>query len=253
MLPLSVIIPTFNEAEHILPVLESVKWADEWLVVDSFSTDATVERARQFGATVVQRAYEGPAEQKNWAIGQARYRWVLILDADERVPQALRREIQELLAVEPERDAYWIGRQNYFMGQKVRYSGWQGDAVIRLIRRDRCRYNQLKVHEEIETSGIKVGRLTNKLEHFTYKSMEHYLAKTRRYSTWSAQDHLAKTPKVTAYHLFLKPLFRFFKHYILKGGFLDGRTGLIISVIMAWGVFLRYVKIRELHWKAREV
>lgn len=249
MQKLTVIITTFNEAEHMAAVLETVSWADEIIVVDSFSTDQTIAIANQYSAKVLTRAYNGPADQKNWAIPQAKHEWILLLDADERVPPNLCTEIQHLLRQEINHDAFWIGRQNFFMGKKIKYSGWQGDAVVRLIHRDKCRYNDKQVHEEIETSQIKVGRLNNKLLHYTFKDTQHFLEKMQRYANWSAQDHLHKTKNVGFYHLFIKPLFRFFKHFIWQRGFLDGKTGLIISVIMAWTVFLRYVKITETRLK----
>lgn len=244
---LSVIIPTFNEELHIEGVLESVKWADEIIIVDSYSTDRTLELARKFPVKIFERTYTGPADQKNWAIPQATHNWILLMDADERVKPRLKEEIQTFLRSKNSDgyDAFWIGRENYFFGQRIHYSGWQGDAVIRLIQK-KCRYEEKQVHEEIDTTGIKVGRLRNKLEHYTYRSSGHFLAKMERYSEWSAQDHIAKTPKVTLFHLWVKPVFRFFKHYVLQRGFLDGKIGFIISVIMAWGVFLRYVKILEL-------
>jgi len=244
---ITVIITTFNEADHIRGVMKSVDWVDEIIVVDSFSTDETVKIAQSLGARVLERAYTGPADQKNWAITQANHDWILILDADERVKPDLKTEIQTIVQADPIMDAYWIGRENYFMGKRVKYSGWQTDAVIRLIRRGICKYDNKQVHEEIITDGIKVGRLNNKLEHYTYKDLKHFLDKMQRYSDWSARDYLDKTPRVTFYHLYFKPIFRFFKHYILRLGFLDGKTGFIISVIMAWGVFLRYVKIQEIH------
>ncbi len=243
---LTVIIPCNTEADNIVAALESVKWADELIVVDSFSEDNTPELARQYTDKVWQRAYKGPADQKNWAIPQASHQWVLLMDADERITPALREEICTILANSPSYDAYWIPRQSYFMGQKVRYSGWQGDKVVRLIDRDKCRYDAKQVHEEIDTRGLKVATLKNKMDHFTYKDMNHFLDKMRRYSEWSAKDHLARTPKVGYYHLYIKPLARFFKHYIIQLGFLDGKVGFIISVIMAWGVFLRYVNIKEI-------
>lgn len=247
MQKLSVIIPTYNEATHIQAAIESAIWADEIMVVDSFSEDETVQIAKKYTNFVVQRTYTGPAEQKNWAIEQATHSWALILDADERVSPELKIEIQNLLKQDKlPFDAYWIKRQNYFMGQRVRYSAWQGDAVIRLICTKKCRYNNKQVHEEIETNDINVSQLNHTLQHFTFKNTRHFLAKLDRYAIWSAQDHLDKTPKVTYYHLFLKPLFRFFKHYIWGRGFLDGKVGLIISVLMAWGVFLRYLKIKEI-------
>lgn len=246
MRKLSVVIPTFNEALHIRGVLESVHWADEWIVVDNFSSDNTPDIARSMGATVLQRVYTGPADQKNWAIPQAANEWVLLLDADERVTPALAQEIQGWLAKdEIPFDAFWIGRQNYFMGRPIRYSGWQNDAVVRLIRRDVCRYENKQVHEEIITQGISVSRLQHKMDHYTYRNLDHFLEKMQRYARWSAQDHAARTPGITLFHLAVKPAFRFFKHYVLKRGFQDGLVGLIVSVVMAWGVFLRYVYLLE--------
>ena len=249
MLPLSVIITTHNEADNIRGVLASVAWAQEVIVVDSYSTDGTKKIAKSLGATVWERAYQGPAEQKNWAIPRASFAWVLILDADERVTENLRIEIQEIVKNQPLKDAYWIRRQNHFMGKRVRYSGWQGDKVIRLVRRDRGRYQQKQVHEEIETVGLQVSTLQQPLLHFTFKNVAHYLAKIERYAIWSAQDHFHKTPRVTFFHLYLKPLFRFCKHYFWQLGILDGQVGFIISRLMAWGVFLRYWKIKEMREK----
>ncbi len=244
---LSVIITTFNEEHHIQAVLETVAWADEIIVVDSFSTDRTVEIARQHTRRVMQRQYDGPADQKNWAIPQASHEWVLLLDADERVPEALKLEVQKWLNQEHiPYDAFWIGRRNFFMGKEVRFSGWQGDAVVRFFRRDLSRYNDKQVHEEIITEGLRVSRLEQKLLHYTYRDSTHFLDKMHRYAIWSARDHAEKTGRIHLFHLLFKPLFRFFKHYILQLGFLDGRVGLVVSATMAWGVFLRYVKLMEM-------
>lgn len=245
-LALTVIIPTYNEEDHIADLLEQVSWADEVLVVDSFSTDATVELVQKTTAKLLQRKYKGPADQKNWAIRQAKHNWVLILDADERLSPALMEEVKGIVqGAEINCAGYWIYRQNYFMGKKINYSGLQRDKVIRLIQRDLCAYNNKQVHEEIESAG-KIGFLEHKLEHYTYKSLAHFLAKNERYALWSAQDHLPKVKRVTAWHLLIKPFGRFFNQYILKRGVLDGQAGFIFCVIMAWGVFLRYAKIKEL-------
>jgi len=241
----TVIVPTFNESMHMEELLTGVQWADEIIVVDSFSTDDTIEIAKQHSAKVLQRVYTGPADQKNWAIPQAKHSWVLLLDADERVGEELAAEIQEIVQVDPPIDAYWIGRDNEFMGKRVRYSGWQNDRVVRLIRRDRCRYHEVQVHEEINLEGLRVGQLNARLYHYTFRDLDHYLDKMRRYARWSAKDHLARTSQVGYYHLLLKPLFRFFKHFVIQRGFMDGYVGFIISAIMAWGVFLRYVYLRK--------
>lgn len=244
---LSVIITTYNEEHNIEAVLESVKWADEIMVVDSYSTDQTVELAKRYTSNILQRPYTGPADQKNWAIVRAKYEWVLLLDADERVRPKLKTEIQDLLAEQTiPYDAFQIKRQNFFMNKKIRFSGWRGDKVIRLIRRDVCRYNDKQVHEEIDSQGIRLAQMVYKLDHFTFRNLDHFLDKMRRYADWSARDHLPKTRRVGWFHLWIKPSVRFCKHFFAQLGILDGKVGLIISVIMAWGVFLRYVKIKEI-------
>ena len=241
---ITAIIPTLNEEVHIEDSIKSVDFADEIIVIDSFSQDSTVEIAEKYNVKIIQRIFDDFSSQKNFAIDLAKNDWIYILDADERVTPELKKEIISLLQKPMEKDAYWISRQSFFMGKKIRFSGWQDDAVIRLIHK-KCRYNSVQVHEEIMTKNINIGRLKNKLEHYTYKNLDHFLAKIQRYSDWSAQDHFNKTPKVTFYHLYFKPFFRFIKHYIIQLGFLDGKVGFIISTIMAWGVFLRYVKIQE--------
>ena len=213
------------------------------MVVDSFSNDGTAELlAGRDDVLLKQRKYSGPSDQKNWAIAAAKHEWILLLDADELVMPELRAEINDLLAADNiPHDAYWIGRNNYFMGKRIYHSGWAGEKVIRFFHRDRCRYNDNQVHEEIITDGISVGWLKGRMDHYTFKNIGHFLAKNQRYAKWSAKDLGPKTPKVGLFHLFVKPVFRFFKHYILQGGFRDGREGLIISGVLAWGVFLRYV------------
>ncbi len=265
-LPITVIFTTYNEAPNIQAALDSVApWAAEILVVDSFSTDGTVEMIEKFGGVqLFQRAYFGPADQKNWAIPKAENNWILLMDADERATPAMHAEIAKILRgpsglktqnsaldlhdnalITNAFDGYWIGFTHFFMGKKVRFSGWQNDKTIRLIQRDKCRYNDNRVHEEIVSEGLKIGRLTAKFDHYTFRNIEHFVEKQQRYAAWSAIDHDKKTGHITAFHLVIKPFFRFFKHYFLKSGFLDGKIGFIIAATAAWSVFLRYVKIVE--------
>lgn len=243
MRPLSIIYTTRNELDIIERSLASVAgWSDDLVVVDSFSTDGTAAflEARE-DVILKQRKYIGPSDQKNWAIERAKHEWILLLDADELITPQLRAEIDALLAAtEIPYDAYWIGRDNHFMGKRIYHSGWAGDKVVRFFHRDRCRYDRKQVHEEIVTDGIRVGWLQGRMLHYTFKNLDHFLDKTRRYAKWSAQDYGPKTPKVKFYHLLVKPVYRFFKHYILQSGFRDGREGLIISMVLAYGVFLRY-------------
>lgn len=244
MRPLSIIYTTHNERDIIERSLATVAgWSDDLVVVDSFSDDGTAELlAKRDDILLKQRKYTGPSDQKNWAIAAAKHEWILLLDADELVTPELRTEIETLLAAEAiPNDAYWIGRNNFFMGKQIRHSGWAGEKVIRFFHRDRCRYNDNQVHEEIITDGLHVGRLKGRMQHYVFKNIDHFLAKNRRYARWAAQDYAKKTPRVGFFHLFVKPVFRFFKHYVLQGGFRDGREGLILSTILAWGVFLRYL------------
>jgi glycosyltransferase involved in cell wall biosynthesis len=258
-LPLTVIFTTFNEVPNIQAALDSVaKWASEIIVVDSFSTDGTVEIVQKYGnIRLFQRTYFGPADQKNWAIPQSSNAWILLMDADERATPEMHAEIAEILRGYQKRensdseynlpilDGYWVGFTHFFMGKRVRFSGWQNDKTIRLIQRDKCRYNDNRVHEEIQKDGLAIGRLTTKFDHYTFRDMTHFVQKQERYAAWSAIDHDKKTGRVTAFHLVIKPFFRFFKHYFLKLGVLDGRIGFIIAAVAAWSVFLRYVKIVE--------
>ncbi len=239
----TVIITTYNESLNIRAILENVKWAEEIMIVDSFSTDDTLDIAREYTDFIVQHEYINAAAQKNWAIPQATHDWVLIMDADERLPAELQAEIQQTLEA-PDKSAYRLRLHNYFMGKRVRYSGWQNDTVVRLFKRDECRYEEKYVHADMITQG-EIGELQHPYLHYTYRDMAHFLAKMERYARWSAIDYAPKTPRVTLYHLWVKPAFRFFKHYFLKLGFLDGKVGFVISKIMAWGVFLRYINIIE--------
>jgi glycosyltransferase involved in cell wall biosynthesis len=239
----TVIILTYNEEMHIAGAIESVLWADEILVVDSYSTDHTTRIAAGYPAVkILQHHFENHGKQRNWAIPQAWHEWILVLDADERVPLPLQEEIQKTLdQADIPYAAFSIGRINFFMGKQIHYSGWQNDRVIRLFRREECRYNNLQVHEKIETKG-KLGSLEHKLIHYTFRSLRHYLQKFDQYSTSAAYDRAPKTRHVGLYHLLFKPFFRFFKQYFIKLGILDGKPGFIISALASYSVFLRYLK-----------
>ncbi len=251
-LPLTVIFTTFNEDDNIAYALDSViDWAGEVIVVDSFSTDNTEGVVKKYkNVQFLQHLYFGPALQKNWAIPLANNEWVLLMDADERVTTALKNEINDTLiqTISDKNfnfDCFWIGFTHHIWDKKVRYSGWQNDKTIRLIKRDICRYNQNKVHEEIITEGVRVGKLENKFDHYTFKNIRHFVDKQLRYAAWSAEDKEKTTGEISYYHLFLKPFSRFFKHFIIKKGFLDGHIGFMISAIAAWTVFMRYLYLLE--------
>lgn len=241
---ISAIVPTYNEEKNIETALKSLSWADEIMVVDAYSTDNTVHLGLLYTSKIFQHSYENSAAQKNWAIPQASHPWVFVLDADEVVTPELQQEIKQVLQRGTNHDAFWIKRKNFFMGKEIKYSGWQDDKVIRLFRRDTCRYQSKNVHAEVETSGT-VGRLNHKIEHHSYrkKSLEEHLKRLDIYTTWGAYDREHTVKKVTMFHLLVKPAFRFFKHFILRLGFLDGKVGFIISVLASYTVFLRSLKL----------
>ena len=252
---ISCIIPTFNEEVHIKEAISSVSFCDEIIVVDSFSTDRTPQIVQDLmlinsKIKFIQHEYLYSAAQKNWTIPQAQHEWIFLLDADERPTNPLIHEIQEILKkplTETDPSAYWISRQNVFMDRLLKYT-WKNDAVIRLFRKSKCRYEDKHVHAEILSDGA-ISKLSSFLTHDTYrgKGLISHLRKGERYTTWGALDRVDKIKKINAYHLFLKPVGTFLKHYILKGGFLDGKQGYIIASLSAWNVFIRCVKIWRMH------
>jgi len=241
---LTALIPVKNEIHNIEEVIASVSFVDEVLVVDSFSTDGTFEKAKSLADRVIQRKFDTYSAQKNWAIPQAKHEWILLVDADERITEDLKNEILRVLKNPSKEDvvAYWIGRKNHFMNKHVKYSGWQNDKVIPLFQKDKCLYNNKSVHEEINADG-KVLKLQHKLYHNTYTSFDDYMRKMNHYAALQAIDYDKTTGKLNGFHFLIKPMWRFFKHYIIQGGFRDGIVGIIVCYIQAYSVFMRYTKL----------
>jgi glycosyltransferase involved in cell wall biosynthesis len=244
--PLSAIVTTFNEAAHIADCLASLAWCDEILVVDSHSTDATRAIARRFpGVTVLERSYYGAASQKNWAIDRCRHDWVLILDADERVTPELRREIEALLAAPQRATAYALRRRTFALGRQLRYSGWQHDRVVRLFSRTAARYPNRRVHADMQTLEEPV-RLAAALDHHMVEDLAEYAARTRRYASWGAAQLWRDGRRaVGVVELAVRPAWRFLRTYLLQLGVLEGRRGLAMCAIPAWGTFLKYATLRR--------
>ncbi|MCI0566950.1 MAG: glycosyltransferase family 2 protein [Acidobacteria bacterium] len=251
---LTALVPTFNEEAVIRDCLESLRWADEVFVVDSFSHDKTVEIAREYGSRVVQHAYVNSAAQKNWAIPQSGHLWVLLVDADERVTPELRDEIREILEQGPCHPGYWIRRANHFLGRRMKHCGWETDKVIRLFRRDMARYEEREVHAEIEFPG-PLPVLQYPLLHYSFRSFSQYWRKMQLYSDWGASQLFKEGRRAGWVSIGLRPLQRFLKMYLFRLGFLDGIHGLALSMLGAFAVFLKYAKLWELglnHGKAPE-
>lgn len=244
MSKLTAIVPTFNEADNIEECLAGLAWADEILVVDSFSEDGTPDLARAAGARVLQRAYKNSADQKNWAIPQAEHPWVFLLDADERCTPELASEVLAVLASGPEKDGYWIWRRNFFLGKEIRHGGWDNDKVIRLFRRD-LRYQELAVHADIDVPFARVGRLKQRMLHYSFDSLEQYYEKRLRYADWASHQLDKEGRRGHAGFMVLRSSLQFLKMYVLRGGFRDGMHGFVLAFLHAFYVAAKYVRLWE--------
>ena len=242
---LTALVLTHNVEDVVRGCLESVRFADEVLVVDSFSTDGTLQIVRSLADRVLQHEYGNYSLQNNWAIPQAAHEWVLLVDSDEQVTPELRDEVLDVLAAGPRHSGYLVHRRNFFMGRPVRHC-WKSDKCLRLFRRDEARFPDKQVHANAAVRG-SVGWLRGELLHFTCRSLDQYMAKFDAFATRAANDRARTTPRVTAWHLVGHPAWRFFKQYVLKRGFLDGRTGLVICGLSAFSAFLKYAKLCERH------
>jgi len=239
--PLSIMVPVKNEVLNLRACLESARWAEEVVVVDSGSSDGSLEIARAIADRVLEHEYANSAAQKNWALPQLAHRWVLIVDADERVTPALRAEIERVLADPARADGYWIYRDNHFLGKRIRGAGWQRDKVLRLFDRTKGAYQPLQVHAEVEVRG-HVGFLRERLFHDTYRDLDQYFEKFLRYTRWSAADLKSRGIRASGPRLFLRPIGRFLRQYLLEGGFRHGRHGLVLCMLAAFSVFTKYAR-----------
>jgi len=211
---ISAIVRTFNEELNIRECLESVSWADEIIVVDAFSTDRTVEIANELTDRVILREWPGHVGQSQFATDQTENLWVFSIDADERVSPALRDEILALDLAKTPHDAFDMPRRHFFMQRWINHSGWYPDRNI--------------------------------LFHYIYRDINHFAETKNRYATRTARDHFGTGRRSTLLHFTLRPLFTFFDRYLIRRGILDGLPGYVISVMEAYGVFLKYLKLYEM-------
>lgn len=246
---LTVTLITLNESANLVPALESVAWADEIVVVDSGSTDGTVDLARQFTDRVIVRDWPGYAAQKNHAASLARFDWIFSLDADERVTAELRDEMRALLASGPPRPGYRMPRVSHYLGRWIRSTDWYPDYQLRLYDRRRARWEGRHVHESVRTDG-EPGHLRSDLEHYPYRDVSHHLATIDRYSTlWARQAH--EDGRATgAAGLLLHPPAAFLRNYVARTGFRDGMPGLVVSLLNASYVLVKLVKLWDLQRRA---
>jgi glycosyltransferase involved in cell wall biosynthesis len=240
---ISATIITYNEERNLPRAIESLRCADEIVVIDSGSTDRTVEIAEKLGARVVESPWPGYAKQKNFAAQQASHDWIFSLDADESLSEALEGEIWQLKKNGPQFEAYKMPRMAQYLGRWIRHSGWYPDLKVRLYDRRKAQWEGDFVHESLRVNG-RVGELNSNLLHFTCESLSEHLKTMDRYTTLAAEQLLSTGEKVTWSRLLLEPPWTFFNIYVLKLGFLDGIEGLTIANMAALYNFVKYAKAR---------
>ena len=245
-LSLSIVIITRNEEANLACTLKSVEWADEIVVLDSGSTDRTREIAESFQTKFFCEPWKGFAAQKNSALQQATGDWILSLDADEEVEPALAEEIRDTLARNPAESGFWIPRKNFFLGRWIRHGGFYPDPKLRLFRRGAGIFEDRLVHEDIRVQGA-TGKLRNNLLHHAYPTLESYLEHMNRYSSLGAEMANAKRGPAafSVVDIVIRPRLTFFYNYFLRGGFLDGREGLLLHLYHANYVSWKYAKAWE--------
>ena len=238
-------IIAFNEERNIARAIESLRCCDEILVVDSGSTDRTVELAQNLGARVIEANWRGYSQQKNWAAEQAHHDWVLSLDADEALSEALEAEIWNLKKSGPRYDGYTMPRLARYMGRWILHSGWYPDRKLRLYDRRKAGWVGDFVHERVTVDG-HVGELESNILHFTCESLSEHIKTMERYTTLAAQEIAGRKIPVPVWKVLLDPPWTFFKTFVLQQGFLDGREGLNIAYMAAFYTFLKYAKARNM-------
>jgi glycosyltransferase involved in cell wall biosynthesis len=243
LFPVSVVIVTKNEELNIEDALKSVSDAKEIIVVDSFSTDGTVDICRKYTNKVHQHEWQGFARQKQTAVDYAEGPWVLILDADERVTPELKAEIVNSIS-NTDCNGFFIPRENYFIGKWIRHSGWWPDLTLRLFRKDKGRLEPREVHEKVVVEG-STCRLKHPLKHYTYRSVSDFVERMERYSTLAANEIRKNSGRAGLFSLTIKPLATFLKMYFLRLGLLDGTRGLMLAALYSYYTFLKYAKTWE--------
>jgi hypothetical protein len=245
---ISAVVTTFNEERNVGDCVESLLWCDEIVVVDSFSTDRTPEIAKSYEKVrFFQRPYLGSASQKNWAMDRTRYEWILIFDADERCTPELQEEITTLLVSGPSAKAYTIKRRVFFMDRLIRFSGWQHDRVVRLLKRGSGRYPNKRVHADMQTKG-PAPVLANPMLHYMIESFHQYLPRIITYGYWGAAQGWKTDRRSGLVEVLGRPTWRFFRMYLFQFGFLDGMAGLVFCLLQAFGTYLKWAVLWE--WRA---
>jgi glycosyltransferase involved in cell wall biosynthesis len=246
MTSLSAVIITKNEEQNIRRCLESVKFADEIIVIDSNSTDKTKEIAEKQGAKVFNFPWQGFGPAKQEGVNLATGEWILSIDADEEVPADLAKEIVNKISSANGISAFYLKRKTMFLGRWILYCGWYPGYVLRLFQKKEGNFDNAVVHEKVETKG-RVEYLQSDLLHYSYPDLETYFSKFNRYTTLGAEEAFHAGKKAGWFGIIIKPPVSFLKHYIVRQGFRDGLEGFILSVLSAVAVLVKYAKLHTLH------
>lgn len=242
---ISAVIITKNEESNISRCLKALAWVDEIIVVDSGSDDDTRQIATEAGALVYETNWNGFGPVKAYGVDKATSRWILSVDADEVVSPELAVEIQKLLANGADCHGFDMPRRTNFLGRWIHHCGWYPDRVLRLFEKSHGNFNDAPVHERVILDG-DIGRLNGELLHYSYPTLEHYLTKSNRYTTLGAQKALQNGRRASWIDLVIRPPVSFLSHYLSRQGFRDGLEGLLISVLSAVAVMVKYAKLRAL-------
>jgi glycosyltransferase involved in cell wall biosynthesis len=247
---ISALIITYNEIGYIEKCIESVSFADEIIIVDSYSTDGTYEYLRAHpGVNVIQHPFSNFTMQKSFTLQQASNDWILFLDADEVVSEALKDEILEIVKSDTDKAAFWFYRKFMFENRPLKYSGWQTDKNYRLFLKSKAQFSDKKlVHETLVVNG-KSGILKERLTHYCYKNFEDYKSKMLTYGRLKAKESFYRERRFNYFSLVLKPLWKFVNHYLFRLGILDGKKGLIICYLNALSDLERYRELKSLEKK----
>ncbi|HEY8272563.1 MAG TPA: glycosyltransferase family 2 protein [Pseudobdellovibrionaceae bacterium] len=248
-LPISLVVVTLNEEANIESCLQSVPFASDRVIVDSFSTDRTCEIAQKLGATVIQEAWRGYGSQKAFAVSKAKHDWILSLDADEALSPELQREIVEKFkSLNPE-VGYELPRRSFHLGRWIHHGGWYPDAQIRLFHRQHSQWSNDALHEKVQVKSKQ--RLQHDLYHWVFDSLSDQVITNDKYSSLGAVNLCKSGKRFSFLKLLFKPWTKFMECYFLKQGFRDGLPGFIIAVGAAYSIFLRHAKLWELEMKKR--
>jgi glycosyltransferase involved in cell wall biosynthesis len=247
MTKISAVIITFNEERNIVRCLQSLEGiADEIVVVDSYSTDATEKLCKSFNVRFLQHPFEGYMQQKSWACSQAKFDFILQLDADEQLSEELKRSVLTVKA-DWRADGYSFNRLTNYIGKWIRHCGWYPDAKLRLWDRRKGAWSGINLHESVKMNNdAVVAKLEGDLLHFSYYSIQQHLNQINSFTEIAAKEGVAKGKNTSFFVIVFKTIWKFKRDYIFKLGFLDGYYGFVVCAMSAYTVFVRYLKMREL-------